>query len=114
MSNNELKPCPFCGGELRLDVIVHIGRKWFGTTRCPKCQYELHVFNKNSRIEAQRALCDFINNRPSEAMLEVRIAKLEAALREIVDPVYLETNGRRCTCQDGFKEIANKALEDKG
>lgn len=84
--NEELKPCPFCGGEAHIGAgygSAFDGTVYFAECMMAKCpaQPELDCFDTVEKA------AEVWNTRPVEDALRARIADLEEALK-IVRALY--------------------------
>lgn len=49
---NELRPCPFCGGNAEFDY-VEIRLKWFTKVKCKTCKGQTNIYkDEESAVEA--------------------------------------------------------------
>lgn len=75
MSEEELRPCPFCGETATLDYrVLPFGKHWFITCDCCGMMYQ-------DVISQRKYVKDGWNTRPIEDELTARIAELESAQR---------------------------------
>lgn len=111
--SNELKPCPFCGGNA--EVTYAMGEYW---ARCPRCRAS------GSMEQTEGLAIEAWSRRPTEDALQARIAELEsenARLREALEKIkkmsYPDNVCNNCIhCQElvgwDWCGWTHKALED--
>lgn len=79
--NNELKPCPFCGGEADLNnVSVKLGEQWLWSIECVECGVFIDREEKDYVIKAWNT------RKPMERIVE----RLEERYKDI--PIQYETS----------------------
>ena len=78
---NKLLPCPFCGGEAEIDIILGVDERWL--VRCPRCFCKTTTFaNKKS------ALITWNTRKPMERIVEQ--LEEEAYETEVWDERYTD------------------------
>lgn len=110
--DEKLKPCPFCGSEAYIKPCeVNPRQVFICCTGCCSCS------DLDDNTEAGRqSIIECWNNRPVKEKLEARIAKLEAAMQEILKINVIVQRHVRLE-NDYFlpsrqvREIAQNALE---
>jgi len=76
--SEELRPCPFCGGELPVHYTV-MKNQYVQLISCPDCNATV----VSTKFRSDRDALAIWQNRPLEDALHTRIAELEAAQRWI-------------------------------
>ncbi|MDR2947550.1 MAG: Lar family restriction alleviation protein [Candidatus Adiutrix sp.] len=78
-----LKPCPFCGGEVRMDIIPGAdvgGEEYYAGCDC--LSNEPGAYGLESDGDTEESVAAQWNARPLEAALEARVRELEADLAQ--------------------------------
>lgn len=79
----ELKPCPFCGKPVAMDIIpgADVGSEEY-YAGCGCLSNEAGAYGVESDGDSEESVAAMWNHRPLEAALEARVKELEAELAE--------------------------------
>jgi len=78
--SEELRPCPFCGGELPVHYTV-MKNQYVQLISCPDCNATV----VSTKFRSDRDALAIWQNRPIEDALNARIAELEVFIDQLIE-----------------------------